>query len=138
MRITKTLSIAILTLLIAGCSLFSDYWILEEERLSEVPEVRTYTERLQQDEYLDSATFSIFTISEERKMVVIFSGDKTKAFEFSHKKNTKKDQEIIVKEIDNETNHNNPFLLVGLDKIEGDLQVYNETTKEYIINADEN
>ena len=76
----------------------------------------------------------VFTISEGRKMVVITSGKESAALEFVDLEVKKKDQKIIVKEVPKETNDMNPYLLVGLDKIKGDLQVYNESTGELIEN----
>lgn len=121
-------------MLLSSCS---NYWILDTERIDEIPEIASYTKKMQDLEDSNDTKLSVhkvFTISEGRKMVVITSGKESATLEFVDLEVKKKDQKIIVKEVPNEINDMNPYLLVGLDKIKGDLQVYNESTGELIEN----
>jgi|SRR5690625_2712181 len=123
-----------MSMLLSSCS---NYWILDKERIDEIPEIASYTKKMQDFEDSNNTKLSahkVFTISEGRKMVVITSGKESAALEFVDLEVKKKDQKIIVKEVPKETNDMNPYLLVGLDKIKGDLQVYNESTGELIEN----
>lgn len=138
MKTIKIVGLVMMTTLLVSCS---NHWILEKERMSEVSEVAYHAERLQQHESsnnFEKTSFAVFTIAEGRKMVVISSGNESKALEFVKIDVDKKNKTIIVKEKLNETDEINPFLLVGLDKITGNLQVYNESTNEFIEQVDKN
>lgn len=135
MKKIKLIGVSMIAMLLASCS---SHWILDKERLSD-HEIKSHVSKLQDQEYhhySNLSVYTIFTISEGRKMVVITSGDESKSLEFVRLDKDKKDQKIIVRETTNESDDINPYLLVGLDKIKGDLEVYNESTNEFITEVD--
>lgn len=136
MKKIKLIGIIMIAMLLASCS---SHWILDRDRLNEVSEVESHVNKLQQhgnSSYSELSVYTVFTISEGRKMVVITSGDESKSLEFVRLDKDKKDQKITVREITNESDDINPYLLVGLDKIKGELEVYNESTNEFITEVD--
>lgn len=134
----RKISITMITLFIlAGCS-FSNYWILEKERLSELPKVSSHVDKVQQDYYSDTTGFTVFTISEGRRMTVISTGNNSIEFELVNVNTNDGNTEIIVKEIDSNNSESNPTLLIGLKKIKGELQVYNQTQNKYLVELNEN
>lgn len=136
MKKIKLIGVIMIAMLLASCS---SHWILDRDRLNEVPEIESHVNKLQQHEnssYSELSVYTVFTISEGGKMVVITSGDESKSLEFVRLDKDKKDQKIIVRETTNESDDINPYLLVGLDKIKGDLEVYNESTNEFITEVD--
>lgn len=138
MKIFKLIGIIMVTMLLVSCS---SHWILDQKRIDELPEVKSHVNKLQQhgdSGYSEISAYTVFTISEGRKMVVITSGNELKSLEFVSLDKEKKNQKITVRELTNEDGDINPYLLVGLDKINGDLQVYNESTGEFIIEVDRN
>ncbi|TXF69777.1 hypothetical protein FUA19_16570 [Bacillus subtilis] len=113
-------------LLLAGCQPF--YWVLEKDRLDEVTDIKMYVNDLQMHD--DVKGYQVFTISEGKKMVVVSLGssEKDKKLEVSGVKYSPKETIVTVKRKPAPTaNEKNPYILIGLDKIEGDLIVQDET-----------
>ncbi|WP_434813541.1 hypothetical protein ACRV5I_11225 [Bacillus halotolerans] len=117
----------VIMLLLAGCQ--SSYWVLEKDRIGEgSSELELYANYLQTHD--DVKGYQVFTISEGKKMVVVSLGssEKDKKLEVSDVKYSPKETIVIVKRKPApEENEKNPYILIGLDKIEGDLIVQDES-----------
>ncbi|MGG7221604.1 hypothetical protein ACQXR1_15065 [Bacillus sp. ATD] len=112
--------------LLAGCQ--PSYWVLEKDRLDEVTDIKMYVNDLQMHD--DVKGYQVFTISEGKKMVVVSLGssENDKKLEVSDVKFSPKETIVTVKRKPApEANEKNPYILIGLDKIEGDLIVQDET-----------
>lgn len=114
-------------LLLAGCQ--SSYWVLEKKRIGEgSSELELYANYLQTHD--DVKGYQVFTISEGKKMVVVSLGssEKDKKLDVSDVKYSPKETIVSMKRKPApEANEKNPYILIGLDKIEGNLIVQNES-----------
>ncbi|MDM5303914.1 hypothetical protein QUF44_20470 [Bacillus subtilis] len=114
-------------LLLAGCQ--PSYWVLEKDRIGEgSPDLEIYANYLQMHD--DVKGYQVFTISEGKKMVVVSLGsrEKDKKLEVSGVKFSPKETIVTVKRKPaTKANEKNPYILIGLDKIEGDFIVQDES-----------
>ncbi|MCM3157430.1 hypothetical protein M3585_08120 [Bacillus subtilis] len=120
----------VIMLLLAGCQ--SSYWVLEKDRLDEVTDIKIYVNDLQMHD--DVKGYQVFTISEGKKMVVVSLGssEKDKKLEVLDVKFTPKETIVTVKrKYASKANETNPYILIGLDKIEGDLIVQDESRDRF-------
>ncbi|MCC2527412.1 hypothetical protein LKL24_08295 [Bacillus halotolerans] len=116
----------VIMLLLAGWQ--PSYWVLEKDRLDEVTDIKIYVNDLQMHD--DVKGYQVFTISEGKKMVVVSLGssEKDKKLEVLDVKFTPKETIVTVKRKHaSKANETNPYILIGLDKIEGDLIVQDES-----------
>ncbi|MEK4216683.1 hypothetical protein NYE57_00980 [Bacillus sp. FSL L8-0222] len=117
----------VIMLLLAGCQ--PSYWVLEKDRIGEgSSELELYANYLQTHD--DVKGYQVFTISEGKKMVVVSLGssEKDKKLEVSDVKYSPKETIVTVKRKPApEENEKNPYILIGLDKIEGDLIVQDKS-----------
>ncbi|MBL4963231.1 hypothetical protein [Bacillus halotolerans] len=115
----------VIMLLLAGCQ--PSYWVLEKDRLDEVTDIKMYVNDLQMHD--DVKGYQVFTISEGKKMVVVSLGssEKEKKLEVSGVKYSPKETIVTVKrKLAPKANEKNPYILIGLDKIEEALIVQDE------------
>ncbi|MCY8424737.1 hypothetical protein MOC70_08915 [Bacillus vallismortis] len=116
----------VIMLLLAGCQ--PSYWVLEKDRLDEVTDIKMYVNDLQMHD--DVKKYQVFTISEGKKMVVVSLGsrEKDKKLEVSGVKFSPKETIVTVKRKPApKAYESNPYILIGLDKIEGDFIVQDES-----------
>ncbi|MCG8396103.1 hypothetical protein LWS67_05715 [Bacillus atrophaeus] len=117
----------VIMLLLAGCQ--SSYWVLEKDRIGEgSSELELYANYLQTHD--DVKGYQVFTILEGRKMVIVSLGssEKEKKLEVSDVKYSPKETIVTVKRKSaSKANEKNPYILIGLDKIDGDLIVQDES-----------
>ncbi|MCA1054335.1 hypothetical protein LCM10_04990 [Rossellomorea aquimaris] len=126
----KNVFLLILMLLLSACSITSHTWVLEKDRLSEVSSVKNYVEQLQTNE-ADLRGYRVFTISEGSKMVVVSSGSIDKALKFVEADVSENNTTISVEEISQNSDEANPYILIGIDEIKGELTVVNENGDEF-------
>ncbi|MGW8459276.1 hypothetical protein ACWBUX_10070 [Bacillus atrophaeus] len=116
----------VIMLLLAACQ--PSYWVLEKDRIGEgSSELELYANYLQTHENVIG--YQVFTISEGKKMVVVSLGssEKEKKLEVSDVKYSPKETIVTVKRKSaSKANEKNPYILIGLDKIEGDFIVQDE------------
>ncbi|MGM8215120.1 hypothetical protein ACLIA0_06020 [Bacillaceae bacterium W0354] len=105
-------------------------WVLEKNRLSETGEVKSYVEQLQ-TAHSDVRGYKVFTIAEGKKMVVVSSGTSDHSFIFKGADVTSDRTTITVEEKIEETNETNSYILIGIDKIKGELTVTNTDGDEF-------
>lgn len=121
----------VIMLLLAGCQ--SSYWVLEKERIGEgSSELELYANYLQTHD--DVKGYQVFTVLEGRKMVIVSLGssEKDKKLEVSGVKYSPKETVVTVKRKPApKANEKNSYILIGLDKIEGDLIVQDETRDRF-------
>ena len=72
-----------------------DNWVLEKNRLDEVPEIEDYVTSLQVTP--DERGFKVFTIAEGRKMVVVSTGNAKKSLDLDVVKVDSGDTKVILK-----------------------------------------
>ncbi|MEC1732372.1 hypothetical protein P4T79_06515 [Bacillus mojavensis] len=117
----------VIMLLLAGCQ--SSYWVLEKDRIGEgSSELELYANYLQTHD--DVKGYQVFTILEGRKMVIVSLGnsENDKKLDVSDVKFSPKETIITVKRKPAlKAIEKNPYILIGLDKIEGDLIVQDES-----------
>ncbi|MCV0023635.1 hypothetical protein ACWH4V_20355 [Bacillus mojavensis] len=110
----------VIMLLLAGCQ--SSYWVLEKDRIGEgSSELELNANYLQTHDEVKG--YQVFTISEGKKMVVVSLGssEKDKKLEVSVVKFSPKETIVTVKRKPvSEENEKNPYILIGLDKIDQD------------------
>lgn len=116
----------VIMLLLVGCQ--PSYWVLEKDRIGEgSPDLEIYANYLQIHD--DVKGYQVFTILEGRKMVIVSLGssEKDKKLEVSDVKFSSKETIVTVKRKPAPTaNEKNPYILIGLDKIEGEFIVQDE------------
>lgn len=104
-------------------------WVLEKDRLNENAEIENFVTSLQDNS--DKRGFKIFTISEGRKMVVVSTGDAERAVELDDVKVDSGNTKVILKEIENENDEDNPYIMVGISAIKGELFVQDTDGDSY-------
>ncbi|WP_416150065.1 hypothetical protein ACM26V_03430 [Salipaludibacillus sp. HK11] len=104
-------------------------WVLEKDRLSEVGGVANYVEQLQNNQS-DFRGFRVFTISEGKKMVVVSTGSSDQILSFTGA-DVSNNTTITVEEENKQSDEENSYILIGIDKIEGELSVVGESGEEY-------
>ncbi|WP_439846170.1 hypothetical protein M8C22_20790 [Bacillus spizizenii] len=116
----------VIMLLLAGCQ--PSYWVLEKDRIGEgSPDLEIYANYLQMHD--DVKGYQVFTVLEGRKMVIVSleSSEKDKKLEVSGVKYSPKETIVTVKRKPaSKANEKNPYILIGLDKIEGEFIVQDE------------
>ncbi|MCY8795380.1 hypothetical protein [Bacillus inaquosorum] len=116
----------VIMLLLAACH--PSYWVLEKERIGEgSSDLEIYANYLQM--HNDVKGYQVFTISEGKKMVVVSLGssENDKQLEVSDVKFSSKETVVTVKRKPApKANEKNPYILIGLDKIEGAFNVQGE------------
>lgn len=121
----------VIMLLLAGCQ--PSYWVLEKDRISEGgSELELYANYLQMHD--DVKGYQVFTISEGKKMVVVSLGssENDKQLEVSDVKFSSKETVVTVtRKPAPKANEKNPYILIGLDKIEGEFIVQDETGNRF-------
>ncbi|KIN26637.1 hypothetical protein B4072_4192 [Bacillus subtilis] len=102
--------------------------MLEKDRIGEgSPDLEIYANYLQIHD--DVKGYQVFTISEGKKMVVVSLGssENEKQLEVSDVNFSPKETIVTVKRKPAPTaNEKNPYILIGLDKIEGEFIVQDE------------
>ncbi|MEG7381561.1 hypothetical protein V5785_20050 [Bacillus subtilis] len=121
----------VIMLLLAGCQ--SSYWVLEKDRIGEgSSELELYANYLQTHD--DVKGYQVFTILEGKKMVVVSLGsrEKDKKLEVSGVKFSPKETIVTVtRKPAPKANEKNPCILIGLDKIKGDLILQDESGERF-------
>ncbi|CUB20259.1 hypothetical protein BN2127_JRS7_00471 [Bacillus subtilis] len=116
----------VIMLLLAGCQ--PSYWVLEKDRIGEgSPDLEIYANYLQMHD--DVKGYQVFTVLEGRKMVIVSLGssEKDKKLEVSGVKYSPKETIVTVKRKPaSKANEKNPYILIGLDKIEEEFIVQDE------------
>ncbi|MBM7601020.1 hypothetical protein JOC34_003441 [Virgibacillus halotolerans] len=102
-------------------------WVLEKSRVGDLPEVEDYVAGLQNNP--DTRGFKVFTISEGKKMVVVSTGNADKSLELDDVVVDSGDTKIIIDEMEKKNEEDNPYIMIGLGAIKGEL---------FVQSADEN
>jgi ABC-type Fe3+-hydroxamate transport system substrate-binding protein len=124
-----TLLLTLTMIVTTACS--SNSWVVENNRISESPEIETYVNQLQSDK-TDYKGYKVFTIAEGKKAVVISSGKEGEKLELVDVQASSKDTVITVEEALDSTEDTNPYIVVGVDEIEGAFYVYDQNGEEYV------
>lgn len=127
----QALILCILSFGLVACGGYTpdNHWVLEKSRLGEVPEIEHYVNSLQDTP--DKRGFKIFTIAEGRKMIVVSTGSKSESLELDVVKVDSGDTKIIVKELENNSDEENPYIMVGISAIKGQLLIQNTDGDSY-------
>lgn len=115
----------VIMLLLAGCQ--PSYWVLEKDRVGEgSPDLEIYANYLQMHD--DVKGYQVFTISEGKNgRGISGNSEKDKQLEVSDIKYSPKETTVTVKRKPApKANEKNPYILIGLDKIEGEFIVQDE------------
>lgn len=125
--VTKSLYVCI-GLLIAGtwaqyAFVDNDYWIIRKTPNEQVDDVDRYRSELQENEKLRG--YKVFTISEGAKAIVLSLGNKQKGsnIEVVDVKNQDGTTKINVRTFSNGSPERNPYIMIGFDHIEQDIQI---------------
>lgn len=125
------LSFILMTMLLSACSSNTNTWVLEKDRLTEAGDVESYVEQLQNNQ-TDFRGYKVFTISEGAKMIVVSSGSTDKTLKFTKADVSDNNTTISIEEVNQESEEENPFILIGIDEIKGKLTVVKESGDELI------
>ncbi|HJF30346.1 MAG TPA: hypothetical protein K8V56_01040 [Sporosarcina psychrophila] len=119
------------TLILVACGGYTpdNNWVLEKDRLNEDPEIENFVTSLQDNP--DKRGFKVFTISEGRKMVVISTGDVERSLELDNVKVDSGNTKVILKEMENKNDEANPYIMVGISAIKGELFVQDADLNSY-------
>lgn len=104
-------------------------WVLEKDRLNEDPAIESFVKSLQESP--DKKGFKRFTIAEDRRMVVVSTGDVEKSLELEDVKVESGNTKIILKEMENKNDEDNPYIMVGISAIKGELFVQDTDGNSY-------
>lgn len=107
----------------------SDNWVLEKSRLGESTEIENYVSSVQDSP--DFRGFGVFTIAEGREMVIVSTGEADKLLELVDVKVVSGNTKIILSEIEKKSSEVNPYIMVGLGAIKGELFVENTDGRSF-------
>lgn len=121
----------ITSLVLVACGGYTpnNNWVLEKDRLNENSEIENFVNSLQ--DAPDKRGFKIFTIAEGRKMVVVSTGDTERSLELADVKVDSGNTKVILKEKENKNDEDNPYIMVGISAIKGELFVQDTDGKGY-------
>lgn len=128
MKKTILISFLLIFAVLTACS--SKSWVIEKSRISELPDVQNYVDKLQNNQ-TDYKGYKIFTISEGKKVVVISSGEHGQQLDLADVQISSKETAITVERGKEEAKEKNPYILVGIDKIQGAFYVFDQSGEEY-------
>ncbi|WP_062047358.1 hypothetical protein [Bacillus sp. JCM 19034] len=127
--------ILLIILFILGITFLSacgpNTWVLEKERLGEVGSIENYVWQLQ-NKKTKFRGYRVFTISEGKKMVVVSTGSTDKTLEFTGADVSNNNTTISVEEVSKVSGEENSYILIGINKIKGELTVVNEREEKFI------
>ncbi|MBB4826179.1 hypothetical protein HNO89_003416 [Sporosarcina luteola] len=119
-----------LVFLLGACT--KGYWVMSKKDLDKEPGVRAYVKELQKEK-TEQKGFKLFSISQNRNMVVVSTGTPTKELEVIEVQVLEDQTIVTVKEIEADSDETNPYILIGLDEKKGSMRVINEEGDEYEI-----
>jgi hypothetical protein len=126
----KTFLIFIVLMLTSLSACGPNIWILEKDRLSELGNVEDYVGQLEGNQS-EFRGYRVFTISEGKKMVVVSSGSSDKVLKFTAADVSKDTTTISVEEENKKSHEVNSYILIGIDEIQGEFAVVNESGEEF-------
>lgn len=125
-----------ITLGLVACNSNEDkeYWVLDKSRVDEIPKVEKYVKKIQQEP--TNRGFKVFTISEGKKMIVLSLGKVQEGYDINVSNVDINDAKTTVevgvsKEQSYSNDEKNPYILIGLNEIKGDLIVKKKSDDEY-------
>lgn len=121
----------ITSLVLVACGGYTpnNNWVLEKDRLNENPEIENFVSSLQENP--GKRGFKIFSVAEGRKMVVVSTGDVERSLELDDVKVESGNTKVILKEIENKNDEDNPYIMVGISAIKGELFVQDTDGNSY-------
>ncbi|MFC5604587.1 hypothetical protein [Sporosarcina koreensis] len=120
----------VMVMILSGCG--KDYWVWNKKEIDKEPGVRQYVNYLQ-DEKPDRKGFKLIDINEGKKMVVVSTGTNKLELEAVNVEVSDDETIVTVREIEADSDEINPFILIGLERKNGKLKVFNEEGEEYEI-----
>ena len=116
-RIILAFLMSVVALALVGCGGYTpdNHWVLEKDRVSEDPEIENFVSYLQRTP--DNKGFKVFTIAEGRKMVVVSTGNEAKSLKLDEVKAESGNTNVIVKEVENQNDEDNPYIMIGISAI---------------------
>ena len=117
---------------LSACNSYEDYWVLEKSRYNEVPEMFDYFPKRAQ-ENPSRVGYSIYTISEGRKMIALsvgsqHKGSKIEVTKFQEKGNT---TYVTVNIKKGKSNEENPVILIGVSKLHKNIVIQDTDGRKY-------
>ena len=122
------LFVMVMILIVCG----KDYWVWNKKEIDKEPGVRQYVNYLQ-DEKPDRKGFKMIDIAEGKKMVVVSTGTNKLELEALDVEVSDDETIVTVREVEADSDEINPFILIGLERKNGTLKVFNEEGEEYEI-----
>ncbi|MFS0785487.1 hypothetical protein ABC345_03775 [Shouchella sp. 1P09AA] len=143
----KVVFILSVSALVSGCNLLGSspdktveagngYWVLKNDYANELQS--NGLRNSQNQTYVNNNVFFVEDVSEGKKMAVIFSGDEDVAYLLADIDIQDTETIITVEESANTEDLTNPYLLVGMDELNGDLTVINTHNDKEIKQVDQN
>ncbi|MGG0669705.1 hypothetical protein [Sporosarcina koreensis] len=120
----------VMVMILSGCG--KDYWVWNKKEIDKEPGVRQYVNYLQ-DEKPDRKGFKMIDIAEGKKMVVVSTGTNKLELEALDVEVSDDETIVTVREVEADSDEINPFILIGLERKNGTLKVFNEEGEEYEI-----
>lgn len=120
----------VLLMVLSGCG--KEYWVWDKNEIDKEPGVRQYVNYLQ-DEKPDRKGFKMIDINEGKKMVVVSTGTDKLELEAVDVEVLDDETIITVREVEADSDEINPYILIGLERKNGKLKVFNEDGEEYEI-----
>lgn len=120
----------VMVMILSGCG--KDYWVWNKKEIDKEPGVRQYVNYLQ-DEKPDRKGFKMIDIAEGKKMVVVSTGTNKLQLEALDVEVSDDETIVTVREVEADSDEINPFILIGLERKNGTLKVFNEEGEEYEI-----
>lgn len=120
----------VMAMILSGCG--KDYWVWNKKEIDKEPGVRQYVNYLQ-DEKPDRKGFKMIDIAEGKKMVVVSTGTNKLELEALDVEVSDDETIVTVREVEADSDEINPFILIGLERKNGTLKVFNEEGEEYEI-----
>lgn len=120
----------VMLMVLSGCG--KEYWVWDKKEIDKEPGVRQYVNYLQ-NEKPDRKGFKLIDINEGKKMVVVSTGTDKLELEAVDVEVLDDETIVTVREVEADSDEINPYILIGLERKNGKLKVFNEDGEEYEI-----
>ncbi|MGM7702388.1 hypothetical protein ACSVDE_11740 [Pseudalkalibacillus sp. Hm43] len=118
-----------LTIILTSCSQSPDYSVLEEEEIKDLPTVSGYIKELQTNKK-EYQGYKIFDSADDKKVVVISSGNGKSVVKVNQVEQSSKDTAITILQTDQASEHENSYVVVQIEEIVGAFYVFERVEYE--------
>lgn len=120
----------VILMVLSGCG--KEYWVGNKKDIDKEPGVRQYVNYIQ-NEKPERKGFKLIDINEGKKMIVVSTGTNKLELEAVDVEVSDDETIVTIREVEADSDEVNPYILIGLERKNGKVKVFNEEGEEYEI-----